>query len=58
MNSVIQQLFLIPGIKESVLSIDDEDSSEDTLFFQLQMVFGHLLVRFPKFYKISKHLLT
>lgn len=45
MNSVIQQLFLIPGIKESVLSIDEEDSSEDTLFFQLQMVFGHLLVR-------------
>lgn len=47
MNSVIQQLFLIPGIKESVLSIDDEDSSEETLFFQLQMVFGHLLVNFP-----------
>jgi len=44
MNSVIQQLFLIPGIKEALLSIDDEDSDEDTLFFQFQMVMGHLQV--------------
>ena len=44
MNSVIQQLFLIPGIKESLLSIDDEDSDEDSLFFQFQMVIGHLQV--------------
>ena len=46
MNSVIQQLFLIPGIKEALLSIDDEDSDEDTLFFQFQMVMGHLQVNF------------
>ena len=44
MNSVIQQLFFIPSIKESLLSIDDEDSDEDTLFFQFQMVMGHLQV--------------
>lgn len=44
MNSVIQQLYLIPGIKESILAIDDEDSDEDTLFFQFQMVMGHLQV--------------
>lgn len=44
MNSVIQQLLLIPGIKESLLTIDDEDSDEDTLFFQFQMVMGHLQV--------------
>ena len=44
MNSVIQQLFLIPGIKESLLAIEDEDSDEDTLFFQFQMVMGHLQV--------------
>ncbi|KAI9556016.1 hypothetical protein GHT06_018579 [Daphnia sinensis] len=42
MNSVIQQLLLIPGLKESLLAIDDEDSDEDTLFFQFQMVMGHL----------------
>ena len=44
MNSVIQQLLFIPGIKESLLAIDDEDSDEDTLFFQFQMVMGHLQV--------------
>lgn len=44
MNSVIQQLFLVPGFKESLLSIDDEDSDEDNLFFQFQMVMGHLQV--------------
>jgi hypothetical protein len=32
MNSVIQQLYLIPGLKETILAIDDEDSDEDTLF--------------------------
>jgi hypothetical protein len=44
MNSVIQQLFLVPGIKEALLSIDDEDADEETLFFQFQMVMGHLQV--------------
>ena len=44
MNSVIQQIFLIPGIKETLLSIEDEESDEDTLFFQFQMVMGHLQV--------------
>lgn len=44
MNSVIQQLFLIPGIKEALLAIDDEDADEETLFFQFQMVMGHLQV--------------
>lgn len=46
MNSVIQQLFLVPGIKEALLSIDDEDADEETLFFQFQMVMGHLQVHF------------
>ncbi len=42
MNSVIQQLFLVPGVKEALLAIDDEDADEETLFFQFQMVIGHL----------------
>ena len=45
MNSVIQQLFLVPGIKETLLSVDDEDADEETLFFQFQMVIGHLQVK-------------
>lgn len=45
MNSVIQQLFLVPGIKEALLSIEDEDADEETLFFQFQMVIGHLQVK-------------
>lgn len=50
MNSVIQQLLLIPGVKETLLAIDDEESDEDTLFFQFQMVMGHLQVsRHPSF---------
>ena len=30
MNSVIQQLYMIPGIPEAVLSIDEENAEEDT----------------------------
>jgi ubiquitin carboxyl-terminal hydrolase 9/24 len=29
MNSVIQQLYMMPGIAESILSIDDENLNED-----------------------------
>ena len=30
MNSVIQQLYMIPGIPEAVLSVDEENVEEDT----------------------------
>ncbi|KAF8763443.1 Ubiquitin carboxyl-terminal hydrolase 24 like protein [Argiope bruennichi] len=43
MNSVIQQLYMQPGIKEAILSIDENEPNEDGLFYQFQMVFGHLL---------------
>ncbi|GIY96406.1 ubiquitin carboxyl-terminal hydrolase 24 [Caerostris extrusa] len=43
MNSVIQQLYMQPGIKEAILSVDENEPNEDGLFYQFQMVFGHLL---------------
>ncbi|KAK2704726.1 ubiquitin carboxyl-terminal hydrolase 24-like [Artemia franciscana] len=43
MNSVIQQLFLVPSISEAVLSVQEDEVDEDSLFFQFQMVLGHLL---------------
>jgi len=32
MNSLLQQLYMIPGIPESILSIDDELVGEERLF--------------------------
>jgi len=29
MNSVIQQLFMVPGIPEAVLSVDDEEKVDE-----------------------------
>ncbi|GFQ83735.1 ubiquitin carboxyl-terminal hydrolase 24 [Trichonephila clavata] len=43
MNSVIQQLYMQPGIKEAILSVDENEPNEDGLFYQFQTVFGHLL---------------
>ncbi|KFM65449.1 Ubiquitin carboxyl-terminal hydrolase 24, partial [Stegodyphus mimosarum] len=43
MNSVIQQLYMQPGVKEAILSVDENEPLEDGLFYQFQMVFGHLL---------------
>lgn len=43
MNSVIQQLYMQPGARESILSVDENNPDEESLFYQLQIVFGHLL---------------
>jgi ubiquitin carboxyl-terminal hydrolase 9/24 len=45
MNAVLQQLFMIPGICEYLLSIDDQSdciNRETSVFWQLQNVFAHL----------------
>ncbi len=45
MNAVLQQLFMIPGICEYLLSIDDQldcINRETSVFWQLQSVFAHL----------------
>ncbi|KAL5016318.1 hypothetical protein ScPMuIL_005907 [Solemya velum] len=43
MNSVIQQLYMAPGIPEAILGIDEDNIEEDSVFFQIQQVFGHLM---------------
>lgn len=43
MNSVIQQLYMAPGIPESVLGVDDDEIEEESVFYQIQQVFGHLM---------------
>ncbi|XP_064477292.1 ubiquitin carboxyl-terminal hydrolase 24-like isoform X2 [Ornithodoros turicata] len=43
MNSVLQQLFMQPGLQEALLSIDSDKVEEESLLYQLQTVFGHLL---------------
>ncbi len=42
MNSVLQQLYSVPGVCDAVLS-HDEDAEEETILYQLQSVFAHLL---------------
>lgn len=41
MNAVLQQLFMMPGVPEYLLSIDNE-MDKQSVFFQLQNVFAHL----------------
>ncbi|XP_076309376.1 ubiquitin carboxyl-terminal hydrolase 24-like isoform X2 [Tachypleus tridentatus] len=43
MNSVIQQLYMQPGIREALLTVEEGSPDEDSLFYQIQTVFGHLL---------------
>ena len=43
MNSVLQQLFTVPGVADQVLAADvDQQDQEETVLYQLQSVFGHL----------------
>ncbi|VDI64277.1 ubiquitin carboxyl-terminal hydrolase 9/24 [Mytilus galloprovincialis] len=43
MNAVIQQLYMTPGVPESVLGVVEDTPDEDSVFYQLQQVFGQLL---------------
>ena len=53
MNSILQQLYMIPQISEYILSINDDSESTSnaaSLFYQLQQVFGHLLESKMQYY--------
>jgi len=51
MNSILQQLFMIPQISEHILNVHDDSSNIDsTLFYQLQQVFGHLMESKTQYY--------
>uniref|UniRef100_A0A8C3TK63 Ubiquitin carboxyl-terminal hydrolase 24 n=1 Tax=Chelydra serpentina TaxID=8475 RepID=A0A8C3TK63_CHESE len=44
MNAVFQQLYMQPGLPEALLSIDDDmDNPDDSVFYQIQSLFGHLM---------------
>ncbi|XP_029684386.1 ubiquitin carboxyl-terminal hydrolase 24 isoform X3 [Takifugu rubripes] len=44
MNAVFQQLYMQPGLAEAFLSIeDDTDQPEESVFYQVQSLFGHLM---------------
>uniref|UniRef100_A0AAQ5WX41 ubiquitinyl hydrolase 1 n=1 Tax=Amphiprion ocellaris TaxID=80972 RepID=A0AAQ5WX41_AMPOC len=44
MNAVFQQLYMQPGLPEAFLSIEDEtDQPEESVFYQVQSLFGHLM---------------
>ncbi|XP_056460497.1 ubiquitin carboxyl-terminal hydrolase 24 isoform X5 [Gadus chalcogrammus] len=44
MNAVFQQLYMQPGLPEAILSIeDDTEQPEESVFCQVQSLFGHLM---------------
>ncbi|VEL13499.1 unnamed protein product [Protopolystoma xenopodis] len=51
MNAVLQQLFMQPGIPETLLSVTEtEDLDEKNILVQTQKLFGHLLTSQLQFY--------
>ena len=53
-NSVLQQLFAVPGVAETLLAINLDKVEEDSAFFQLQAVFAHLQESKLKYYVPDK----
>jgi len=49
-NSVMQQLYAVPGVSEQLLAVNLDTVDEDSAFFQLQAVFAHLQESKLKFY--------
>uniref|UniRef100_H3APV7 Ubiquitin carboxyl-terminal hydrolase 24 n=1 Tax=Latimeria chalumnae TaxID=7897 RepID=H3APV7_LATCH len=44
MNAVFQQLYMQPGLSETLLSVDEEtDNPDESVFYQVQSLFGHLM---------------
>ncbi|XP_068174640.1 ubiquitin carboxyl-terminal hydrolase 24 isoform X2 [Antennarius striatus] len=44
MNAVFQQLYMQPGLPEAFLAIeDDTDQPDESVFYQVQSLFGHLM---------------
>ncbi|XP_071548346.1 ubiquitin carboxyl-terminal hydrolase 24-like isoform X1 [Panulirus ornatus] len=54
MNSVLQQLFLVPGVPEDILAVCSDEENEESLFYQLQTVFGHLMESQLQYYVPDK----
>ncbi|CAF0886485.1 unnamed protein product [Rotaria sordida] len=58
MNSILQQLYMVPQISEHILSVHDDGehingvnkTSDSSLFYQVQQVFGHLMESKMQYY--------
>ena len=58
MNSILQQLYMLPQISEHILSVQDDfdngnetkKTGDESLFYQLQQVFGHLMESKMQYY--------
>ncbi|CAF4573224.1 unnamed protein product [Rotaria sp. Silwood1] len=58
MNSILQQLYMLPQISEHILSVLDDGehingvnkTSDSSLFYQVQQVFGHLMESKMQYY--------
>ncbi|XP_065657355.1 ubiquitin carboxyl-terminal hydrolase 24 isoform X3 [Hydra vulgaris] len=48
MNSILQLLYMQPGIKETILKL--EDVCQENILYHLQLIFGHLLESQQQFY--------
>ena len=54
MNSLMQQLFMIPGFRYGIFRAeDDEENKADSLLYQMQVIFGHLQESEKKYYDMQ-----
>lgn len=50
MNSVLQQIFMVPGISEFILSIDEDNPDEERLDYKFRLSFNFFVFISPFFY--------
>lgn len=54
MNSLMQQLFMLPGFRYGIFRADDdEENKNDSLLYQMQVIFGHLQESEKKYYDMQ-----
>lgn len=54
MNSLMQQLMMIPGFRYRMFTADDDEENKvDSLLYQMQVIFGHLQESERKYYDMQ-----
>jgi hypothetical protein len=54
MNSLMQQLYMIPGFRYGIFRTEDEEENKaDSLLYQMQVIFGHLQESEKKYYDMQ-----
>lgn len=58
MNSIMQQLFMIPTFKKSIMEVDDsnygKEPNDENVLYQLKMIFGGLMEIEKQYYNPKK----